>query len=152
MANNFQELLIKIATDLPDNNTGLISASKLRGVLNDLVYFYRGKKILKYATPSELPTTGSRDVVYYILNSGNPYLMYWDGLYINSSTRVDFPKCVSDSTYDYYAKLSDVDIAKYDALDVPRFIIVINDSTNDNITTLYQYIDGIINWIVSQEI
>jgi len=86
-------------------------------------------KIEKYDNEVDLPEIGTSTTCYFIENSGNPFLKYWNGIeYLNSSDREDEINAVSDYFRDYYAKYSDIDTSKYNGS--TRDILVIEDENN----------------------
>ena len=97
-------------------------------------------RIAKYTAESQLPVTGDVGTVYFLNVTGNKYLKYWNGVaYVNASTKVDLPKCVSSVQQDYYATFADISIANYG--NRVASIHVIEDVNNQNGTGLY-YFDG----------
>jgi len=103
-------------------------------------------KIEKYDNEVDLPEIGTSTTCYFIENSGNPFLKYWNGIeYLNSSDREDEINAVSDYFRDYYAKYSDIDISKYNGS--TRDILVIEDENNSLQSTSYLFNGSILTTI-----
>lgn len=98
-------------------------------------------KIEKYTSEASLPTTGSLNVVYFLNVSGTKYLKFWNGgSYVNASSNITLPNCISDSIRDYYAKYSDINLSAYNGKCID--IVVIEDETQSNYLGKYFY-DGL---------
>ena len=106
-------------------------------------------KIEKYTSEASLPTTGSLNVVYFLNVSGTKYLKFWNGgSYVNASSNILLPNCISDSIRDYYAKYSDINLTAYNGKCID--IVVIEDETQSNYLGRYFYDGTNLIWIITQ--